>query len=87
MPREKILKEIDTERKYQEKKWGNEFDNKNNANDWVAYTACYLGKALTFPWDGHRYRTMMIKVAALAVAAIENYDRLGGNIAKRHYDD
>ena len=87
MSREIIFKEIDAERKKQEKKWGNDFDDKNTGNDWIAYITSYLGKGLTYPWDGHRYRTRMVQVAALAVAAIENYDRLNGEIAKRHYDD
>jgi hypothetical protein len=69
------------ERAYQNKKWGTEFDNKNTPNDWIAYIAIYLGKAVTFPWNREAFRTAILKVAALAVAVLERED-----YAPRHYD-
>jgi len=81
MIRTEIYKAIDAERTYQDKKWGAEFDHLNNANDWVAYIAIYLGKAVTFPWNKEAFRTAILKVAALAVAILER-----DSYAPRHYD-
>lgn len=82
MTREDIFAEIERERAYQDKKWGREFDNKNTPNDWVAYIALYLGKAVTLPWDRTAFRTAILKVAALCVAILER-----GAYAPRHYDN
>jgi hypothetical protein len=81
---EAILGEVKAERTYQNEKFGQEFDNKNTPNDWVAYIAAYLGKAVSLNWDAKQFRTALIKVATLCVAAIENIDN--GTFAKRHYD-
>jgi len=43
--RDKIFKEIDKEREYQDNKWGDEFDSKNTLNDWVTYINIYLSNA------------------------------------------
>lgn len=83
---EKILSEIKAEREYQQGKWGDEFDSKNTPNDWVAYVAIYLGRAVTLPWNKEVFRTSLVKVATLCVAAIEWCDRTNGNMPKRHYD-
>ena len=48
MTRTDVYKLIDAEREYQSK-WPSEFDDKNTPNDWIAYIAIYLGKAVTFP--------------------------------------
>jgi len=84
---DEIFKEIKREREYQNYKWGNEFDDKNTSNDWIAYIAAYLGQVWTCPFNAEEYRKNLIKVAALAVAAVETYDRLNGEIAKTHYDE
>jgi hypothetical protein len=84
--RERIFAQISAEREYQNGRWGNEFDKKNTPNDWVTYIVCYLGKAVTLPWNGPQFRSALVKVAALAVAAIEWYDATDGNMPKRHYD-
>lgn len=81
MNREDVFTLIDNERKYQQAKWGNEFDDKNTPNDWVAYIAIYLGKAVTLPWNREAFRTAILKVAALAVAILEREE-----YAARHYD-
>lgn len=82
--RKSAFEMIDAEREYQEKKWGNEFDDKNNANDWSAYISRYNGNAsfATTPGD---WQKQMTKVAALAVAALEAFQR-NGQLPKRHYD-
>jgi len=81
MTREAIFQLIENERAYQDGKWGSSFDDKNTPNDWVAYIAIYLGKAVTFPWDRTAFRTAILKVAALCVAVLEREE-----YPKRHYD-
>lgn len=88
--REEILRDIQVEQQYQDAKWGTAFDDKNTLNDWVAYIARYLGKV-----DAPAYglgtlnlaevQKQLVKVAALAVAAIETLHRNKG-FAPRHYD-
>ena len=74
--REQIFNQINEERIRQlELKIENDtdaFDLQNTHNDWVSYITTYAGKcgdAMTNP-PGH-YRENMLKVAALAVAALE----------------
>jgi len=82
MTREQIFTDINDERAYQNTKWGTEFDKKNTANDWATYIMWYLSKATSeYPLNQTVFRKNMIKVAALAVAALE-LDEVAG----RHYD-
>ena len=81
MQRIKVFQAISAERDYQDRKWGTGFDDKNTANDWVAYITCYLGKAVTMPWNGDHFRKAMIKVASLCVAVLERE-----KYPPRHYD-
>lgn len=72
---EKILEEIKAEREYQDYKWGGpRHDDGHSANDWIAYITSYLGKN-EMSYNNLDFRNDMIKVAALAVAAVEWYDR------------
>lgn len=75
-----------TEREYQVKKWGDEFDRKNTPNDWMAYILSYAGKAVTMPWNADTFKNMLVKVAALCAAAYEWCEQTDGNMPKRHYD-
>ena len=84
--RSQIFQDIENERAYQDNRWGDEIDKKNTPNDWLAYIASYIGRSLTFPWNPQHFRAGLIKVAALCVAAIEQCDKTGGNMPKRHYD-
>ena len=79
--RNDVYEAIDLEREYQDKKWGKEFDDKNTPNDWVAYIARYLGKAVIFPWSKDAFQTAILKIAALCVAILER-----DNFPQRHYD-
>lgn len=79
--RDGIFNQIDDERAYQETKWGNGFDAKNTPNDWVAYISKYLGQTVTMPFNEDTFRKQLLKVATLAVAALEQE-----NYAPRHYD-
>lgn len=58
------------------------FDATNTQNDWVAYICAYVGRASAKVArnlrEGQTFRDNMIKVAALAVAAIEAYDKRMG---------
>lgn len=56
----------------------NEFDKQNTQNDWVAYITAYAGRAaenVARNYGEKGFRRNMIKVAALAVAAISAYDK------------
>lgn len=77
-----ILTEVHEERKcqialqYDHKPALNDRD--NSQNDWVAYICAYAGrgaqKVARNEREGCSFRENMVKVAALAVAAIESYD-------------
>lgn len=78
----KILEEIRAEREYQDHKWGTDTDDSLNtpwmwasyigqyATKWMAGTFAPLKRDVT-----DSFRTCMIKVAAIAVAAVESIDR------------
>ena len=57
----------------------NAFDHTNSPNDFIAYITTYAGRAAqrvkSNKERGEDYRINIIKVAALCVAAIEEYDR------------
>jgi hypothetical protein len=81
--RNEIFTEISVERERQRSlKWGgntDKFDAENSMNDWVAYITTYAGRATNAMRnlkDSCEFRPNMIKVAALAVAAIEAYDKI-----------
>jgi hypothetical protein len=66
-----IYDEIQTERQRQDVKWGGaSHDDTHIANDWANYIIDHAKAACVSD-----FRTEMIKVAALAVAAIEAADR------------
>ncbi len=78
MNRLKIYDEITKERVYQDRKWGGpEHDDLQTFNNWVAYIMQYAtGWAWKIqPPTLREFRRSMVKVAALAVAAIEAVDR------------
>jgi hypothetical protein len=73
---DKILEEIKNEREYQKNKWGGpEVDAENNSPaDFVLYITHYATKWFKGglpPHNTEAFRESMIKVATLAVAAIE----------------
>jgi hypothetical protein len=76
MSRAKIYSEIDGERSAQDEKWGGPgHDDSHDSRDWVAFITRHLGRAVIWPFDGPLFRRQMIRVAALAVAAVEWCDR------------
>jgi hypothetical protein len=83
--RSDIFNDIEKERDYQDKKWGNAFDDKNTINDWGTYINIYLANATKMNISKEEQRTQMLKIATLTVAALETFDRNNG-FANRHYD-
>jgi hypothetical protein len=78
-PREIIFREVDRERSTQDALWGGpEWDDEHSEDGWIALLCRHIGLAVE---DGlaeneSRFRKQMVRVAALAVAALESYDRL-----------
>lgn len=77
-----ILDVIAAERGYQMTRWGNKADDTlNSPNDWVAYISHHATRWFNggfAPYDADtvaEFRKQMVKVATLAVAAIESVDR------------
>lgn len=73
-----VLDLVMDERQYQINKWGNEFDDKNTPYNWMGYITHYASRNLAGDPNGvdlAKFRTDMIKVAAMAVAAVEAIDR------------
>ncbi|MFA5023344.1 MAG: hypothetical protein WC523_00105 [Patescibacteria group bacterium] len=78
MKQSSIYNEIREERKNQDNKWGGaNNDDYHTEETWVVFLVKHLGKAMIFAnkWDLIIFRKQMIRVAALAVAAIEWCDR------------
>lgn len=84
MSRDTIFAEVDAERQYQETKWGNDNDDKANLEDWVSWISHHSSRWFPGGFRPHTketrtaFRKQMVKVAALAVAAIEAIDRQEG---------
>lgn len=88
-----IFNEITEELSYQEKRWGTKADDTiNRPNDWVAYISHYATKWFTggfAPYSDmgvNGFRKSMIKVAALAVAAVKSLDRQRENKGSAFYE-
>lgn len=79
---EPILQEVFRERLRQQQIGMNKIDANNTPNDYVAYICAYAGRAARKVHRNDKqnelFRENMVKVAALAVAAIERYDEAGG---------
>jgi len=73
MSTQSVLNEVAQERERQINTYGWD-DSLNSKNDWAAYVTTYAGRARD-ERIGEDFRRNMIKVAALAVAAIEACDR------------
>lgn len=81
-----ILDEIRVERDYQDCRWDIDFDDENNLDNWVRYIITYCARASNFQSPPSQQRRDMLKVAAIAVAACESFDRNKG-FPPRHYED
>jgi|AntDeeMinimDraft_6_1070357.scaffolds.fasta_scaffold14704_2 hypothetical protein len=79
-----IYEEIQAERDHQRRKWGGaEHDDQHTTFDWLAILTKHVGQAFDPGERGRldipKYRHQMIRVAAVAVAAIEWCDRNFGD--------
>jgi carbonic anhydrase len=74
MTQESILNEIVLERQRQDTQWGSEHDDTNTPQDWgyiiQDYAICAQRQAMS-----GRIRHRFVQIAALAVAALESFDR------------
>ena len=80
MSKQVIYKDISDERARQDTKWGGrKHDDKHSKHEWLGYIREHTYKAekegIYGKGDGEAYRKRLVEVAALAVAAIESYDR------------
>lgn len=79
MSRESILAEVSAERSRQDKLFGGpDHDAQHTPAEWVSLITRHLGLSVddgTISGDPERYRRQMIRVAALAVAALEALER------------
>ena len=71
---ESVFEEIKAERAAQDEKWGGaRHDQDHRPEDWIVFIVKHLDRA---DWrERAPFRAAMVKVAALAVAAIEYCDR------------
>lgn len=77
---ERIFGQIQAERAHQDALWGGPVhDDTHGIQNWISYIVVYLGRAAGPETDWGRdlpiVRPLLIKVAALAVAAIQALDR------------
>ena len=75
----KAVQDVVQERERQKHIIDEEFEAQNTANDFVAYITAYAGRAARKVLRNERqeetFRSNMVKVAAIAVAAIEAFDK------------
>ena len=72
-----IWQEIFGERLRQDGRWGGpKHDDTHSPRAWHIFILRYSGRAVRMPWNRELFREQMVKVAALAVAAIQWCDRL-----------
>ena len=73
---ERAVEDILQERLHQIEKWGGDsHDDMHGSHDWLAFITKHTGRAVIWPWSRDIFRQQMIKIAALAIAAIEWCDR------------
>lgn len=77
-----VYAEVWAERARQDRLWGRAHDDSHTPNEWIAYITRYSGEAAySFIWrtpgvfERQAFRAAMVKIAALAIAAIEWIDR------------
>ncbi|MGI9434275.1 MAG: hypothetical protein ACR2Q4_05515 [Geminicoccaceae bacterium] len=79
---DQILSEIRKERDRQDEKYdGPDHDDSHYPGDWCLILAKYLGRAAAETIDAEPdtgFRDNMIKIAAVAIAATQSFDRVQG---------
>lgn len=70
----KVFNQIRHERENQDAQWGGAVhDDTHDEQEWIGF----MDEQLTKASDNGEYRERFVKIAALAVAALESMDRLG----------
>lgn len=69
-----ILREVAEERERQKVLWSEKHDSAHTLPEWMALLACLATRSMQGV-DADDFRRDMVKVAATAVAALENFDR------------
>lgn len=89
-----VYDEIQAERDYQDSRWGTGSDDEQNTPwMWAAYIASYSTRWMAGSFMPLEYtivsnfRAMMVKVAAIAVAAVESVDRQRAKDGKTFYEN
>ena len=74
---ERVIATVQSERLRQREDWGDRHDDGHSAGDWTRFLVRHLGRAeqAIEDRDAATYRRQMVRVAALAVAAVEAHDR------------
>jgi len=80
-----IMDEVAAERGRQDRKWG---EQNHSPYKWLVIEMEELGEAARHAYEGDfdDYREELIQVAAVAVAAVESYDRQGRERLSRTMD-
>ena len=88
MPMTQALDDVIAERYKQRGHWTDFHDDEHNAHDWAAILLRYEGLAMQAAEHDDRegYRLNLVKAAAVALAAIESYDRVALQQAALHDD-
>lgn len=77
--RDAIIDLIEEERERQDKIGNSSFDKTNTQADWVSCITAYAGRAnesiIRNKNEGQTFKQNMIKVAALALAALESHEK------------
>ena len=72
-----ILGQVETERMFQDIQWGGaSHDDTHNMDDWSEQIQRQLNFAINEKLDYGKWRSRLIKIAALAVAGCESQDRI-----------
>lgn len=75
---ERVIGDVLLERQYQDEEWGGaEHDDTHTRQEWVTFLVEHLGRVAGAE-SREQYRHQLVRVAALALAAIESNDRGGG---------
>jgi hypothetical protein len=77
MSLQRTIEDVENERAHQEARWGVVNDDRNTLDDWLTYILRYVTRAHTAN-DPATVRRRLVQIAALAVAAVESFDRNRG---------
>ena len=75
LPNASILADISIERAAQRKLYTEQYDDRHRPSDWVALLVRHLGYAAEKRIPAPTFRQQMVRIAAIAIAAIEYTDR------------